>query len=65
MPGPGPRTSPTDSKNARPSQHDLLRLMVTEHAAVMNETLLLIREVRDLISHVAALVDAEHGSAAH
>ena len=62
--GPSPGKSPMPPKSAQPSEHALLRLMIAEHTALMNETLHLIREVRDLVSHISALIDAEHGSAA-
>ena len=61
--GPSPGKYQIPSKNARPSQHDLLRFMIAEHAALMNETCHLIREVRDLVLDISALIDAEDGGA--
>ena len=62
--GSTPKKSQIPSKHARPTEHTLLRQMMAEHAALMNETLHLIREVRDLVSHISGSIDANNGSTA-
>jgi hypothetical protein len=46
------------------SSHDLLHLLVAQHAALLDELVHVIREFRDCASHLSTLIDAHQGRAA-